>query len=88
MFLAASSRGEHTVLLLESRKSTITTKYRCVENLAGVPASSSTSTNGTRKKVNPARGRRSKLRLEELIKKKTAGTNLEPEIEPVEVRKD
>ena len=88
MFLAASSRGEHTVLVLESRKSTITTKYRCVENLAGVPASSSTSTNGPRKKLNPARARRSKLRLEEFIKKKTAGTNLEPEIEPVEVRKD
>ena len=30
MFLAASSRGEHTVLVLESRKSTIMTKYKCV----------------------------------------------------------
>ena len=68
MFLAASSRGEHTVLVLESRRSTITTKYRCVENLAGVPASF--SQNGPKKKVNPARARRSKLRLEEFLKKK------------------
>ena len=88
MFLAASSRGEHTVLVLESRRSTITTKYRCVENVAGVPVSSNTSTNCPRKKVNPARARRSKLRLEEFIKKKTAGTNLESVIEPVEVSKD
>ena len=43
MFLAASSRGEHTVLVLESRRSTITTKYICVEKLTGVPASTSPS---------------------------------------------
>ena len=50
MFLAASSRGEHTVLALESRKGTIKTKYRCVENLAGIPASPSITTNIPKKK--------------------------------------
>ena len=84
MFLAASSRGEHTVLVLESRKSTITTKYRCVENLAGTPASPSTSRTDPKKKMNPARARRSRLRLEEFIKKKNATeTSLEAETEPV-----
>ena len=89
-FLAPASLEKSLTVpyILKSRKSTITTKYRCVENLAGVPASSSTSTNGPIEESNAARARRSKLRLEEFIKKKTAGTNLEPEIEPVEVRKD
>ena len=53
---------------LESRKQQITTKYRSVERKAGAPAS--TSTTSTKKKTNPARARRSKLRLEQFIAKK------------------
>ena len=49
----------------------LNTKYRSVENLAGAPASTSTST-ASSKKVNPARARRSKLRQEEFMKKKMA----------------
>ena len=54
-----------------------------MENVAGVPASTNTSANVPGKKVNPARARRSKLRLEEIMKKRTAGTNPESRIEPV-----
>ena len=68
MFLAASHRGDHAVLVLESRKQQITTKYRSVERKAGAPAS--TSTTSAKKKMNPARARRSKLRLEQFNKKK------------------
>ena len=63
IFLASSSRGKHTVMLLGSRKGTITRKYRCVENVEGVPASTNTSANVPDKKVNHARARRSKLRF-------------------------
>ena len=80
IFVAASSREEQAVLVLESRNSTITTKYRCEDNLAEDPASSSTSKDIPRMKVNPARARRSKLRLEEFIKKKVTGA-------PVQVSK-
>ena len=59
-FLAASSRGEQAVLVLETRNCTLTTKYRNVETVAGAPASPTTN----RKKVNPARARRSRLRLQ------------------------
>ena len=38
IFLAASSRGEHSTLILESRMKKLTTKYRCVEKVAGSPA--------------------------------------------------
>ena len=68
MFLSASNRGEHAVLVLESRKQQITTKYRSVERKAEAPAS--TSTTSTKKKMNPARARRSKLRLEQFLAKK------------------
>ena len=68
IFLAASKRGDHAVLVLESRKEQVTTKYRTVEGKAGAPASTSTST--TKKKMNPARARRSKLRLEQFLAKK------------------
>ena len=67
MFLATSSRGDHAVLVLESRKQQITTKYRSVEKMAGSPAPTSTR---TKKKENPARARRSKLRLEQFLAKK------------------
>ena len=65
MFLAASSRGEQAVLVLETKKKMLTTKYRSVESVAGVPATSCTK----KEKVNPARARRSKLRLEQFNKK-------------------
>ena len=68
IFLAASSRGEQAVLTLETRKGMLTTKYRSVETVAGVPATTSTST--THKKMNPARARRSRLRLEAFKNKK------------------
>ena len=64
IFLDASSRGEQAVLVLETRNSTLTTKFRTVETLTGAPA-----TTRTRKK-NPARARRSQLRLEKFQKKK------------------
>ena len=67
MFLSASSHGQHAVLVLESRNRTITTKYTSVENLVGTPATSSTSKANKR---NPARDRRSKLRLSEFMRKK------------------
>ena len=54
MFLAASKRGDHAVLVLESRKQKITTKYRSVKRIAGAPASTSTI---SYKKKNPARAR-------------------------------
>jgi hypothetical protein len=69
MFLAASCRGEQAVLVLETRNKTLTTKYRCVETMAGVPSKAQTSTVPIKKKVTPARARRSKLRLEKFQKK-------------------
>ena len=38
MFLAANTRGEQAVLILETRNRTLTTKYSSVEKLAGSPA--------------------------------------------------
>ena len=70
IFLAASARGEEAELILETRNGRLTTKYRSSETVDGVPATSSTSTK--KKKTNPARARRSRLRLEE-IKAKTGG---------------
>ena len=69
IFLAASTRGEAAVLILDSRNGKLNTKYRSVETLAGTPATTSTSTNPKRRK-NPARVRRSKLRLEMFNQKK------------------
>ena len=68
IFLAASSRGEEAVLILETRKNKLTTKYRSVELLAGAPAS--TISSKPNRKVNPSRARRSKLRMELLTKRK------------------
>ena len=81
MFLAASSRGEEALFVLETRKNKMTTKFRIVETMAGAPAN--TSMNPIRK-VNPARARRSKLRLEKfnlkkIEKKKQAETS--PEVQ-------
>ena len=70
IFLAASSRGEEASLVLETRKGKLTTKYRCVETVTGVP--DPTSTNCTKKRMNPARARRSKARLENFTNKKIA----------------
>ena len=39
MFLAASKRGDKTVLILESRKQQIITKYRSVEKVVGASTS-------------------------------------------------
>ena len=44
IFLAASSRGDTTSFILETSKGKLITKYRSVENVAGVPASNSTHT--------------------------------------------
>ena len=45
----------------------ISSKFRSVESTAGVPAA---PTNNSRKKKNPARARRSRLRLEAFMKRK------------------
>ena len=79
IFLAASSRGEDAALVLETRKGVLTTKYRSVENVAGVPAS---TINISKKKINPARARRSKARLEEFVKKKVTEKNAVGDITP------
>ena len=71
IFLAATARGEKAELILETRIGRLTTKYRSSETVEGVPATSSTSTK--KKKMNPARARRSRLRLEEFKVKKTDG---------------
>ena len=64
MFLASSTKGDTTVLILESRNKQITTKYRSVEKVAGASATANTTNlNTSRRRVNPARARRSKLRL-------------------------
>ena len=38
IFLAARSRGEDSVLILDTRRKTISTKYRTAENAVGAPA--------------------------------------------------
>ena len=68
IFLAASSRGDQAVLILETRKGTMTTKYRSVESLTGTPVP--TSSPSARRKNTPARARRSRQRLEEFNRKK------------------
>ena len=67
-FLAASNRGDYAVLFLETRKQQIKAKYRSTEIVTGVPVT--TRSPLPKKKVNPARTRRSKLRLEQFLKKK------------------
>ena len=65
---AASSRCEEAVLVLETRKRTLTTKYWSGETVAGVTAPTITSTNKNKK--NPARPRRYNLRLDQFNMKK------------------
>ena len=69
IFLAASSRSENAVLVLETRKGTLKLKYRTVETVAGPPATTSTSTTSKRNE-NPARARRSRLRMEQFARRK------------------
>ena len=70
MFLAASTRGDTIVLILETRKQQLITKYRSVE-VAGASATATTpATNTNRRTVNPVRARRSRLRLEQFHRKK------------------
>ena len=72
MFLAASTRGDKTVLILESRNQKIFTKYRSMETVTGPTATTSpstTATSSTRRK-NPSRAKRSRLRLEKFNQKK------------------
>ena len=69
IFLAASSRGKEANLILATRKKVISSKFRTVESPAGAPAAP-TNSSLLRKKKNPARARRSRLRLEEFMKRK------------------
>ena len=73
-FLSASSRGEHALLILETRKTSISMKYRSVETVTGPSATTSPSA-ALKKKMNPARARRSKARLELFLKKKDEERN-------------
>ena len=75
IFLAASSRGEEAALILETRRKVISSKFRSVESTAGVPAAP-TNNSLARKKKNPARARRSRLRLEAFMKRKVEGAGL------------
>ena len=69
IFLASSNRGEQSVLILETKDHQIITKYRSVDQVAGASATTPPPRT-TRRRGNPARARRSKLRLEEYQKKK------------------
>ena len=69
IFLAASSRDEHALLVLETRNGRLTTKYRSVEIVAGDSTTDSLTTK-PKSKNNPARARRSRLRLEQFNKRK------------------
>ena len=42
IFLAASKIGDHAVLILETRRKDIVTKYRSVDPVAGVSATTNT----------------------------------------------
>ena len=68
IFLAASSRDEPALLVLETRNGRLTTKYRSEEIVVGNPTI--VSPRKPKRKNNPARARRSKLRLEQFIKRK------------------
>ena len=78
IFLAASSRDEHALLVLETRNGRLTTKYRSVEIVAGDSTTDSLTTK-PKSKNNPARARRSRLRLEQFnrrkVEEKQAGTS-------------
>ena len=68
IFLAASTRGEHVTLVLESKMMNLTSKYRCVERVTGPPGTPKSSSN--QKKKNPSQLRRSKLRQEAFFRRK------------------
>jgi hypothetical protein len=72
IFLAASKRGDHASLILDTRRKDIVTKYRSVEQVAGVSATTNTPSTSSTKRMNPARARRSLTRLEKFKKKKEA----------------
>ena len=74
IFLAARSRGEDAVLILETRRKTLSAKYRSAEKAAGAPAATNTPALKKRRK-NPARVERSGLRLEKFMKKKADDKN-------------
>ena len=69
IFLAARSRGEDAVLVLETRNQTISAKYKSAETASGAPAATNTPLVRKRRK-NPARVQRSRLRLETFMKRK------------------
>ena len=68
MILAAKSRGEKATLVLETRNGILITKFKCVETVSGAPTASTFPSR--KRKVNPARARRSQLRLEQFMEKK------------------
>ena len=74
IFLAARSRGEEAVLILETRRKPLSNKYRSAKNSAGVPATTNTPPVMKRSK-NPAIVERSQLRLEKFMKKKADEMN-------------
>ena len=74
IILAARSRGEDACLILETKKTNLTTKYRSVETVTGAPAAA-TCTTTSKKQQNPARAKRSQLRLEKFQKKKIENKN-------------
>jgi hypothetical protein len=81
-FLSVSSRGEHALLILETRKTSINIQYRSVETVTGASATTSPSA-ALKKKMNPARARRSKARLELFLKKKDEERNQELSIQSI-----
>ena len=68
IFLSAKSRGENAVLILEARDKTISTKYRSAEPETGVPVA--VRSHETKRRKNPARIQRSRLRLEKFMQMK------------------
>ena len=72
MFLAASKRGDKTVLILESRNQKIFNKYRSMETVTGPTATTSPSntTTSSMRRKNLSRAKRSRLRLEKFNQKK------------------
>ena len=69
IFLAAKSCGRDAVLVLKTRNGTLSTKYRSWDKEAGAPAAPFPPC-PPRRKITPARARRSQLRLETFMKKK------------------
>ena len=67
IFLPTSSRGETSVLVLDTKNKAVTNKYKSVEPVDGKPDKPRPS---TRKSQNPVTVRRSQLWLETFIKKK------------------